>query len=52
MFRRTMLLLALSTGIYLLLKQRDAKAAAPEGVPHEADAQWANEGGANAPANV
>lgn len=50
MIRRALLLLALA-GIYVLVK-RNAKGAASPASDHDADARWATEGGANAPASV
>jgi hypothetical protein len=50
MIRRALLLLTLA-GIYLALKRGGQKDALPA-TDHAADAQWANEGGANAPASV
>jgi hypothetical protein len=50
MIRRALLLLALA-GIYVVIK----RSLQTEGRPakdHDAEAQWANEGGANAPATV
>ncbi|MEA3151782.1 MAG: hypothetical protein QOD56_2721 [Gammaproteobacteria bacterium] len=50
MIRRALLLLTLA-GIYMALK-RGAQKNALATTDHAADAQWANEGGANAPASV
>ena len=49
MIRRALLLLTLA-GIYNAFKRHGQKALAA--VDHAADAQWANEGGANAPTTV
>ena len=51
MIRRALLLLTLA-GIYLLLKRGSGTVAVSRADDHDADAQWANEGGANAPASV
>jgi hypothetical protein len=50
MIRRALLLLALA-GIYVAVK-RHSERKFVETIDHEADAQWANEGGAHAPASV
>jgi len=50
MIRRALLLLALA-GIYIAVKSNSDKKSAA-GTDHVAEAQWANEGGANAPASV
>jgi hypothetical protein len=51
MFRRALLLLAVA-GIYLMIKRSNMRASAPRANDRAAEAQWANEGGANAPASV
>jgi hypothetical protein len=51
MIRRALLLLTIA-GIYVAVK-RNATKKLPRPAPEKlADAQWANEGGANAPATV
>ena len=50
MIRRTLLLMLLA-GVYIAIKRYAEKQARPS-PEHAADAQWANEGGANAPASV
>jgi hypothetical protein len=50
MIRRALLVLTLAA-VYMAYKRAQANRANPE-ADHEADAQWANEGGANAPASV
>jgi hypothetical protein len=50
MIRKALLLLAMA-GIYIAIK-RGAGNPAPALADHAADAQWANEGGAHAPATV
>ena len=50
MIRRALLLLAM-VGIYVAIK-RSLQYGAPPGKDHPAEAQWANEGGANAPETV
>jgi hypothetical protein len=51
MIRRALLLLSVSTAIYLLVK-KTSREDDLEDVSHAADAEWANEGGANAPETV
>ncbi len=50
MIRRALLLLTLA-GIYIAVKRNAAKTAELT-TDHAADAQWANEGGGNAPTSV
>jgi hypothetical protein len=50
MIRRVLLLLAM-VGIYAAIK-RSLQTEVRPAKDHAADAQWANEGGANAPASV
>jgi hypothetical protein len=50
MIRRALLLLAVA-GIYVVIKHNRQNANLPI-ADKAADAQWANEGGANAPASV
>ena len=50
MMRRVLLLLAVA-GIYAIAKRR-VRAPPPRENVRAAEAQWANEGGANAPAGV
>ena len=50
MIRRTLLLVTLAA-IYIAYKRSRSSALAP-GAAHVSDAQWVNEGGANAPASV
>ena len=49
MIRRALLLITLAA-IYIAIK-RSGRTKEPS-VDHESEAQWANEGGANAPASV
>jgi hypothetical protein len=49
MIRRTLLLIAVAAIFFSVTRKR--RAAAQE-ADHDAEAQWANEGGANAPASV
>ncbi|MDP9014837.1 MAG: hypothetical protein M3O41_19680 [Pseudomonadota bacterium] len=51
MGRRLLLVVAGLVSIALLLK-RSASKASREADLHEAEAQWANEGGANSPASL
>jgi hypothetical protein len=51
MIRRALLLLTIA-GIYIALKKRHDQNAKRPANEHAADANWANEGGANAPASV
>lgn len=51
MSRSFLMLLVLSAGVYFYVKRPKSTPSSGE-VPHEADAQWANEGGANAPDSV
>ena len=50
MIRRALLLLAMAA-IYVAIK-RSLQYGARQGKDHAAEAQWANEGGANAPPTV
>jgi hypothetical protein len=50
MIRRALLLLTLA-GIYIVYK-RSRRVPSSSHEDHVSDAQWANEGGANAPASV
>lgn len=50
MIRRALLLLSLA-GIYVAFKRSEQRAVR-RSTDHAADAQWANEGGANAPTSV
>jgi hypothetical protein len=50
MIRRALILLAMA-GIYVAIKRGLQNGGAPAR-DHAAEAQWANEGGANAPATV
>ena len=50
MIRRAILLVTLAA-IYIAYKRSRLNAEAPS-ADHDSDAQWANEGGANAPASV
>jgi hypothetical protein len=50
MFRRALLLLAM-VGIYVAIRLA-RQTEVPPVKDHAAEAQWANEGGANAPASV
>jgi hypothetical protein len=50
MIRRALLLLTLAA-VYIAVKRNAAKASVST-TDHAADAQWANEGGANAPTSV
>jgi hypothetical protein len=51
MIRRALLLVTLAA-IYIAYKRIRADGAAARGAERAADARWANEGGANAPASV
>jgi hypothetical protein len=50
MIRRTLLLLAIA-GLYMAIR-RHGRERARRAADRDADAQWANEGGANAPPSV
>jgi hypothetical protein len=50
MIRRALLLLVMA-GIYVAIR-RSLQHGGPPGKDHGAEAQWANEGGANAPETV
>lgn len=50
MIRRTLLLIA-AAAVYIAVTRKRRRDATRE-TDHEAEAQWANEGGANAPASV
>jgi hypothetical protein len=50
MIRRALLLLAIA-GIYVAIK-RSRRNDGPQAKDHVAEAQWANDGGANAPATI
>ena len=50
MIRRALLLLVMA-GIYVAIR-RSRQYGGPPGKDHAAEAQWANEGGANAPETV
>jgi hypothetical protein len=52
MIKRALVLLTM-VGVYLWIKRGlEQKTAPPEHHDHVADAEWANEGGQNAPASV
>ena len=51
MIRRALLLVTLAA-IYIAYKRSRSNRPAPGAADHASDAQWANEGGANAPASV
>jgi len=52
MSRKSVLMIAALVSLYLLAKRKSAEARRKAADEHRADAQWANEGGGNAPSTV